>query len=253
MDGRLPSLAVISIDGKQAPGVVPPRLEAAHFRLAINLAKAGEANRALQAFSDLGAAYPHSRYVPQALFAMAGIYAHAGMPEEAARRYRQLTRKPDAGGLADLSRLKLALLALEEPVDVARARAYLQEVASLAYQAKAAAILREIETLDHLPKKDPWVAGGLSTLLPGAGHLYLDRPKDGWVAFVSNALLIIGTVQSFRRGISGLGVALGILEWGWYTGTLFGAVSLAHRGNRQARDAWRGRIRANVSLAGGSE
>ena len=85
----------------------------------------------------------------------------------------------------------------------------------------------------QIPNKSPTVAGLLS-LVPGLGHFYLEEWGVGLVAMVWNGVFIFATVDSFAAGRYGQGTLLGVLELIWYAGTIFGAVSGAHRFNRDA-------------------
>lgn len=93
-----------------------------------------------------------------------------------------------------------------------------------------------VEAYRNLPKKDPTAAGVLSAILPGSGHLYVDRPRDAAVAFVLNALFIWGTVESARREDWALAGVLGTAEVFWYSGTIVGAVNGAHKWNRREEE-----------------
>ncbi|MBF0190912.1 MAG: tetratricopeptide repeat protein [Magnetococcales bacterium] len=225
------------VSGGKREGVeVFPRLEEAMYRLAVNLAEAREVDPALRAFSELGAVYPKSSFVPMALLRMGLLYERAGNTGEAMQRYRYLAGMGKENELDALSRLRLAWLAMGKPGEEEVARGYLQTVTLPRFKEPVHAMLREVEELPQLPYKDPWISGLLTAVLPGAGHLYLDRPDDAGVAFLSNGLLMAGTIQAFSKGVSGLGVALAVIEWGWYSGTIFSAVSLTHKHNKRLRE-----------------
>lgn len=85
----------------------------------------------------------------------------------------------------------------------------------------------------QIPQKSPGVAGALS-IIPGLGHFYLEEWGVGIVAMLWNGAFIFATADSFVAGRYGQGALLGLLELVWYGGTIFGAVSGAHRFNRDA-------------------
>ncbi|MBF0429206.1 MAG: tetratricopeptide repeat protein [Magnetococcales bacterium] len=213
-----------------------PRLEEAMFRLAVNLAQSREVDGALRAFSDLGARYPKSEYIPLALLRMGYIYEKNGAVEEATRRYRRLLEHGMDTEFSALSRLRLAWLALGKPGEEEVARHHLRSVTHPRFVNQAKGMLQGVDDLSNLPYKDPWISGAMTAVLPGAGHLYLKRPEDAGLAFLSNGLLLAGTLQAFSQGITGLGAALGLMELGWYSGTVFSAVSLTNKHNKQIRD-----------------
>ncbi|MGE5842736.1 MAG: tetratricopeptide repeat protein [Deltaproteobacteria bacterium] len=86
-----------------------------------------------------------------------------------------------------------------------------------------------------LPYKDPTTAGILSAV-PGLGHAYCERYKDGLVAFLLNGLFIWATIEAFHEDQEVLGAVLGFIELGFYSGTIYSAVNSAHKHNRKVRD-----------------
>jgi hypothetical protein len=84
-----------------------------------------------------------------------------------------------------------------------------------------------------LPRKSPVLAGSLSALLPGAGHLYCDRPRDALVSFLLNAAFLVGTVEAARRDEWAVAGILGAFEVGWYTGNIVSSINAAHKWNRR--------------------
>jgi hypothetical protein len=88
---------------------------------------------------------------------------------------------------------------------------------------------------EFLPYKDPTTAGALS-VVPGLGHLYCERYKDGLVAFLLNGLFIAATVEAFHDNQNALGGILGFVELGFYSGTIYSAVNSAHKHNRKLKD-----------------
>ena len=89
---------------------------------------------------------------------------------------------------------------------------------------------------ETLPYKDPTTAGVLAGVLPGLGHVYCNRYKDGAVAFLLNGLFIWAAVESFHNDNDVLGAILVFAEVGWYTGNIYSAVNSAHKYNRKLKD-----------------
>jgi len=88
---------------------------------------------------------------------------------------------------------------------------------------------------EFLPYKDPTTAGALS-VVPGLGHVYCERYKDGLVAFLLNGLFIWATIEAFHEDQEVLGAVLGFVELGFYSGTIYSAVNSAHKHNRKLKD-----------------
>ena len=91
---------------------------------------------------------------------------------------------------------------------------------------------------ETLPYKSPSTAGVLAAVLPGSGHLYCDRYRDGLVAFLLNGLFIWATIEAFDNDHEVLGGVLAFLELGWYSGNIYSAVNSAHKYNRQLKDSY---------------
>jgi len=90
----------------------------------------------------------------------------------------------------------------------------------------------------QLSYKSPTTAGTLA-IVPGLGHAYLNRYKDGLVALLLNGLTIWAAVEAFNEDLNVLGGVLIALEVGWYAGNIYSAVNGAHKYNRKVRDDFR--------------
>ena len=88
---------------------------------------------------------------------------------------------------------------------------------------------------EHLAYKDPTTAGVMS-VVPGLGHVYCERYKDGVVAFLLNGLFTWATIEAFDEDQEALGAILGFIELGFYSGTIYSAVNSAHKHNRKVRE-----------------
>lgn len=101
---------------------------------------------------------------------------------------------------------------------------------------------------EQLPYKGPTAAGVLAGIVPGLGHVYCNRYKDGMVAFLLNGLFIWAAVESFEQGHEVLGGIISFVELGWYTGNIYSAVNCAHKHNRKVRDDFRRSLPDNLNL-----
>jgi hypothetical protein len=106
-----------------------------------------------------------------------------------------------------------------------------------------AGIVAEYESL---PQKSPLLAGTLSAVLPGSGHLYVERPKDALLAFAVNSLFIWGTVSAANHGNKEAAIALGAVELVWYSGTISGSVVGAQKWNHRERERFFERREAGI-------
>jgi len=102
---------------------------------------------------------------------------------------------------------------------------------------------------EALPYKSPTTAGVMAGVLPGLGHAYCNRYKDGAVAFFLNGLFIWAAYESFDNDHEVLGGILTFLELGWYSGNIYSAVNCAHKHNRAARDKYRQGLKDRFDLS----
>lgn len=97
---------------------------------------------------------------------------------------------------------------------------------------RSAVIFAEgLKNIHNLPRKSPRMAGVFAALLPGAGHLYTERPRDALVAFLLNGAFIWATMELIEDENYVAGGLVGFFELGWYTGNIYSAVSSAQKYN----------------------
>jgi signal peptidase I len=83
--------------------------------------------------------------------------------------------------------------------------------------------------VEHKAERKPWVAGVLSVLAPGCGHLYLGRPELGLCWFVSIVLFVIAGEFIARSPLlpPALNLAWVLIPFAGYVFLVRSAVSLA--------------------------
>jgi TolA-binding protein len=103
----------------------------------------------------------------------------------------------------------------------------------------ATTLQQTLQTPPPAPLKSTRTAGILAGILPGAGHLYLGKPRHAITAFLLNGLFISGTVFAFLEGLEATGLILLYFETGWYLGNINSAVEGANDYNLQQQQARR--------------
>lgn len=85
-----------------------------------------------------------------------------------------------------------------------------------------------------LPKKHAWLAGIMSTVIPGSGQIYCDRYLDGVTAFLINVTLLSITIISATNDDihNGYAYAGGGLFSIFYFSNIYGAMNAAQNGSR---------------------
>ena len=108
-------------------------------------------------------------------------------------------------------------------------------------------LLTDLDFEKSIPRKDPRLAGALS-IVPGAGQLYVERYRDALIAFLINAGLILAAYESFDNELYALGGLITVVEIGFYTGNIYGAVSSAHKYNRRKTQQFIDRLMDNSKI-----
>lgn len=113
---------------------------------------------------------------------------------------------------------------------------------------RALALQEELQQAPVQPHKSPPLAGFLSGVLPGAGHLYVGKPGQALTAFLLNGLFLAGAAYAFHQGFEATGVILLYFETGWYLGTINSAVTAARDANRQQQQTLTDRLSTTYAL-----
>lgn len=64
----------------------------------------------------------------------------------------------------------------------------------------SARLQQEMNRANHIRKKSPALAAGLSAVVPGLGKVYAGRPRHGLAAFLPCAVLGVEAAEAYRRG-----------------------------------------------------
>ena len=108
--------------------------------------------------------------------------------------------------------------------------------------------VQAMEEPGDVPSKSPWLAAGLSVVIPGAGSAYVGRYAEGALALFVNAVFIYATVNAFEKDNDDLGVVLGVAALAFYGGAIYAAANGAHKFNDRARAAYLDRQRARFGI-----
>jgi tetratricopeptide (TPR) repeat protein len=109
-------------------------------------------------------------------------------------------------------------------------------------------LIRLTERLDNVPRKSPAWSAGLSAILPGAGQLYVDRPRDATISFLINGITIAGMLAAFHNHEEVVGCLFGVVESSWYFGNIYNASSGARKFNARQRTALYDQLEVHCGL-----
>ena len=219
------------------------------FRIGESYFRAKRWAEAVEAFRNFAAQYPDDLRTPQALYLKGLAEKELKQFDAAKATFAGLMKDGKPSGLADQAAYQMALLYIDEE-DWQKAVQSLQRIpAGSSIHERSQRLASGLEKIEGLPQKSPQTAGILAAALPGAGHLYTERPKAAAVAFLLNASFIAAAVELFRKDNNILGGIVTFIETGWYLGNIYSAVNSAHKYNRSQRDELLKRLKDETTLS----
>lgn len=223
-------------------------VEKSDFRIGECYFKAGRRSEAIDALNAFIRQYPASALRPDALYLK-------GQAEKEQKRYADALVTFDEliriGGALYHDRAlyaqALVLLAQQDWQRAINTFATLPQESPLYPSAKRYA--DGLGRMDDLPRKSPALAGTLAAVMPGAGHLYTERPRDALISFVLNGSFIWAAVELFRNNNNIAGGIVAFFELGWYGGNIYSAVNSAHKYNKRIRDEFLQGLKDNGGIS----
>jgi tetratricopeptide (TPR) repeat protein len=264
------ALLLVTLLALMAPGVVAPAraqtVEGGRLVLSAQdvwdyaeaLFRQGEYYRAVSEFKRLAHFFPDSPLARAARVRIGEAHLHGGEPAQAIEQFTTLLEapelaplRPEVHYLRGMSRLELehdAPYGLRKR-HIAQALDDLRAIPPGWSGAPAVqGFVQALEQPGDLPSKSPWLAGGLSALLPGAGSVYVGNYAEGALAFFVNALFISASLRAFDQDNDGLGTVLGAAALAFYGGSIYAAANGAQRYNDHARGAYLEQQRTRFGL-----
>lgn len=198
--------------------------------------KAQSYDPARKAFEEVFKTYPGSLYSGKALLLIGESYYMQGIPSEAGYYFTRVMEdypQPELRNSA-LYRLGWSQMQASQWREASTTFEGVEPGSPL-YPSSRLLLTKSLEG-ETLPYKDPTAAGVMAGILPGLGHAYCSRYRDGAVSLLLNGLFIWAAVEAFDEGHDVLGGILTFLELGWYSGNIYSAVNAAHKHNRQVKN-----------------
>ncbi len=224
-----------------------PKKQEAQYRAGDAFFKAGMHADALRILKQAAQPYGDDTPAPQALFKQAQVHVALKSPDQAVRVLNNLVTLSQSEEIQDRAHFLLAWLYIDNAADprilglgkadpIDRARTH---ILALSHTGRARfraddALVRRLEEIQTLEQKNPTLAG-LAAIVPGGGFLYTERYKDALVGFLFNTAMILASYKAFDQDQDFLGGIIAFVETGFYSGNIYGAVSSAHKYNRNAR------------------
>ncbi|MEW6669858.1 MAG: tetratricopeptide repeat protein [Thermodesulfobacteriota bacterium] len=210
--------------------------------------QAKQYDKAREVFNDLRKAYAGKLLEGEALFMIGESYYRQGLYSEAEKHFRPLSEESPIPEIRNRAAYRLGWCRMKGDRWKDGSETFRKvDPASPLYPSARHLTEKSLEGM-ALPSKEPATAGALSALVPGLGHVYCERYKDGLVAFLLNGLFIWAAYESFHEDREVLGGILGFLELGWYSGSIYSAVNSAHKYNRAQKEGFLRNLRDDLDV-----
>ena len=226
-----------------------PLARTARYKIALSYSRGNKFDQAVELFRALSEDGSGDEISRKSLFMLGdALFRKKSYFQAAASLEGFLTAYP-TDALADDARTLLAWSHLRTG-DWRQASIEFRKVSPDSPRGAVAAQLAERMTeYPLISKKSPALAGGLSAILPGAGQVYIERPKDAAVSFLLNGVFIWASVEAFRNKNEVTGGILLFFESGWYVGNIYNAVNGAQKYNRNAERTFLDTLSSRAGLS----
>ena len=218
----------------------PRESDLIHYRIALCYRLGDNSEKAIEAFETFLHTYPDSQlansahyqigvsYFLMERFRQSVNYLDAALPRIADVRYRAVSQEL----------IGLSYLMQKECFEADRIFTGLQESQVAEVRESAKLYYNYAVQGTQLPSRSPFLAGILSTIIPGAGRLYSGRIGDALTSLLTVSLTGWQAYDGFRRdGLSSAkGWTLGALSGIFYVGNIYGSVISARVYNQHVAD-----------------
>ena len=210
------------------------------YKIALCYRFAGENEQAIREFELLLRSRPQSQFASRAYYQIGATYFLMDQFGESVQFLREvLPHITDAQQHAEAEQLiGLSYLMQKQWSEAGEIFKTLQGSDVIAVRAKASIYQSYAAAGTQLPTRSPFLAGVLSTVVPGAGRLYTGRLGDALNSLVTVGLAGWQAYDGFRRdGLSSVkGWTFGTLFGIFYVGNIYGSVVSARVYNRHVED-----------------
>ena len=224
------------------------RIPRAHYLVGACYVAQKKYETARKVLAHVHEAFPGTEAGGRALLLMGVSYERQGALGEAERCFNRVLREYPRAPLKDAARYRLGWTRMKAGRWKEASDTFREIPPESGLHAGAGLLAEKSLEGESLPLKDPAAAGVMAGILPGMGHAYCGRPRDGLVALLVNGLFTWAAAESFHRDQDVLGGILAFLELGWYSGNIYSAVNCAHKYNRKVADDYRKRLPDDMNI-----
>jgi tetratricopeptide (TPR) repeat protein len=212
----------------------------AQLQIARSLITGKRWQQADAALKNVWTDFPDSKEATQAKHLHAAAAYDRGDFDIAITRYTELKKGPNEGQMTNPS-YRLGLAELQQG-HLETARQHFTDM-------KNPQLNLSFDQYQQLPQKSPRLAATFSALLPGAGQLYTERPRQAAIAFTLNSAFIYGAIEAWDNENYAVSAILSLFELGWYGGNIYNAMNNAHKYNQQQQKNFIERLQSRFDLS----
>ena len=187
--------------------------------------------QAVEAADSFLREYPLSSLKWETLFLKARSFGEMGRGEKAREVYRSIIADHPGGPLESEAWYRIGLSYAKEGRWVEADDALRKVGSGDSLYGAAEEVQKIVAEESQVKAKNPALAGFLGALVPGAGHFYCERPRDGTIALVFTGAFAFATYEAFKQDHEGVGVGLAVVTAAFYGGNVYSAVNVAHKYN----------------------
>ncbi len=213
-------------------------LEMAYLKIGEAYFKGKRWGDAIHAFERLREKFPGGKLTDRSYYLSGMAYFYEKDYSSSRKQFKKIIDSFTASELIDDAMLQIAMSYVEE-------EKWLEALGSFRGIGKESNLYHFAENfasglgeMDKLPLKSPALAGTFAAILPGSGHFYTGRKKDGVTAFLLNGAFIWGAIESYNSENYAVAGILTFFELGWYSGNIYSAVSSAHKYNKRLKNEY---------------
>lgn len=223
-----------------------PQADSALFNIGMAYYQGEEYDPAAHTFAALRTRYPQSRHISQAAYHQGLSLIKLHQPEKASEAFAAATvSAPRQSSEPRAASFGMAIAAFDRQ-DLVASRSALEQFVQQNPEDSGVPKAREaIALLDlnqHQPSKSVLLAGSMSALIPGSGHIYAGHYGDGVTSLLLNGLFIAGTVVAIKQENYAVAGVTGLIGLPFYIGNIYGGVNAATKWNLGLRKDLRGKL-----------
>jgi tetratricopeptide (TPR) repeat protein len=215
------------------------------FNIGMAYSRGDEHKKAADAFAALREKYSESAFAPAAAFHEGLSYVRLEMPDMAGKAFDRVVKLYPSSEYAPTALMGKSLLLLGGRDSNGCRKELELFLADYPDDPRGTNVREAITLLDREgepPQKSPLLAGVMSTLVPGSGHIYAGHYGDGITSLLLNGLFMAGTVVAVRQENYAVAGIVGVIGLPFYFGNIYGAANAATKWNLAVRRDLQGKM-----------